>query len=250
MFGAGLVVERLRGTRGDRHDVGAVRRLPRRNAEPVPPPVPDPRSVRGTGEWKSDPELVVFVDLDGVVSPIMVSENDVRYRRLAHGQIVQPKAPPLTGWDDWTFESNPIVPVPRSLLENLAALAALPTVEIAWLTSWCENANTLFDDLGVGSRLPIYQLGPLHADEAVTKWSTVVDQHRQRAVPFVWIDDRLGLDEATWARSLDVDSLLIRTNTFHGITRDCWDHIEAWIAERLGDTDAASPTHLDPKDRS
>jgi hypothetical protein len=208
--------------------------------------VPQARSIRGTGTWKPNPRLLMFVDLDGVVSPVTVSQTDSRFPPLSTDPMIRASAPPDTGWADWTNETIKFVPVPRTLLDRLAALARRTDLEVAWATTWEENANWLFEDLNMDTRLPVYRFDA--ATEPATKWSTVVDQYEQRRLPFVWIDDDLGVEEATWARTLDVDTLLIRTNTFHGLTRDCWDHIEAWIAMHIGPSDAAPTAPLEPQD--
>ncbi len=192
---------------------------------------PEPGSIRGSGDWPRDERFRVFLDLDGVVSPIMIRSTDGRWANLAADPLTVPGSPPVTGWDDWTFETRRDVPVPRQLLERMARLAGHPEISVVWLTSWEEGANQLFDDLAMSTRLPVHRLD-WSGDTPVTKWSTVVHEHEREPRPFVWIDDHLGVDEYRWARHLlDVDSLVIRTNTFHGITRDCWDHVERWIAE-------------------
>ncbi len=67
-------------------------------------PAPDARSIRGTGSWKPNPDLLVFVDLDGVVSPITLRESDSRFAPLDNDPLIRSDAPPDTGWDDWTNE--------------------------------------------------------------------------------------------------------------------------------------------------
>lgn len=208
---------------------------------------PASNSIRGTGRWKSNPLIRVFVDLDGVVSPILVGDGDARWKDLVDDPLTNDDEPPSIGWDDWTCETIDFVPVPRELLRSLARLAARPAIDVAWLTTWEENANLLFEDMAMPDRLPVYRFD-WHGADPVTKWSTVVHEHEQQPLPFVWIDDHLGVDEYRWARHLDVSSLVIRTNTFHGITRGCWDHIETWIAERLGDSIAASASRPDDRD--
>jgi len=202
---------------------------------------PPSKAIRGSGSWSDCPKVRVFLDLDGVVSPIVLTESDSRWDGLAADPLTTAEQPPESGWTDWTFETIDNVPVPRELLNDLARLGARRSVGAAWLTTWEENANWLFEDMAMPDRLPVH-LFRWSGDEQVTKWSTVVAETERNPVPFVWVDDHIGLDEYRWARHLDVDSLVIRPNTFHGITRDCWEHIEAWIFEHLGESAAASAT--------
>lgn len=208
---------------------------------------PPSGTIRGTGVWSDGPRIRIFLDLDGVVSPIVLSESDSRWAEIAEDPLTIAGQPPESGWQDWTFETMDNVPVPRELLADIAQLGAQSSVALAWLTTWEERANWLFEDLAMPDRLPVHRFR-WSGDDRVTKWSTVVAETEQNPVPFVWIDDHVGLDEYRWARHLDVDSLVIRTNTFHGITRDCWEHIEAWIAERLGDSTTTSAKYDNSKE--
>ena len=105
----------------------------------------------------------LYLDVDGVLSPFVI---------------------PDSGTDTWTdWDRDAFAPTSRAMAD---ALAALP-VDIHWLTTWRDEANThLAPRFGWPAR-PV-----LDRDREIHWWKldALLDDHPE-GVPFVWCDDEL-----------------------------------------------------------
>lgn len=102
-------------------------------------------------------------------------------------------------------------------------------VDIHWLTTWRDEANTLIAPLaGLPDDLPVVQWGSKIGDasiigktNAVSQWAEANPGH-----PYIWVDDEH--DE----RYLTTDrSLVIGPNPRHGLVPEEIDLIEQWVLD-------------------
>lgn len=98
-------------------------------------------------------------------------------------------------------------------------------LDVAWASSWNEEANTLLAPLLRLSPLPVVTMPapPFHADEKVT----VVAAYAQQR-PVAWIDDLHSARAYRWAADRTSATLLVTTDPSIGLTRGSVDHVIAW----------------------
>ncbi len=158
---------------------------------------------------RAGPDTILFLDLDGVVSP------------LAGGRL----GPLPATWPAWV-EAEPGVSVAPAMLD---ALAALP-VERQWLSSWEREIELLSQAIGWSATpwLPLPEPTRGWAKLAALRaWQTT---HRQR--PIIWVDDdpRIASSGRRWVRTLSVPTLLVRPSKRVGLTSRHIAHMQAWCA--------------------
>lgn len=167
----------------------------------------------------------IFLDVDGVLNAVT-------------------KKPDPSQWPEWrdaecmgfTIRYAPEVG------RRLGALAALPGVELRWLTTWEHDANEwiapLFDwpKALVMERHDIeaHRSGLLVATSGWWKFDEVKALHEEDPVPFVWIDDDLGFADCgatDWLRTLDKGTWCgIRTVGHKGLTDRLLTEVERFVA--------------------
>lgn len=123
-------------------------------------------------------------------------------------------------------------PLPIELAHQLVALNDR-AVEVVWVTSWHEMANTLLDACGIATRLRCH---PTVNDDTVNdKWQFVVTELPRDPAPFVWIDDQqITPSTWRWAATCGVANLLVHTNRYHGLTPSTWSAVIDWLQGKTG----------------
>lgn len=170
----------------------------------------------------------ILLDVDGVLNAVTRAPGD--------------------HWDDWRVEKCMGFPITHSpaVGARLLALAERPEVELIWLTTWEHNANDwigpLFgwpsfrvldrhDLIESPTGLIVSTQGWWKLDEAQALWE-------DDPVPFVWIDDDLGIgdDGATdWIHSLDGAAIGVRPDSERGLTPNLLDVIEEFVLSKITD---------------
>jgi len=154
----------------------------------------------------------VLLDIDGVLNPLSVD------------------CPPgfeamrLGGYD---VQLNPRLHAP--MLRQLAAIG-----DLIWATSWEQDANTIIAPrYRMPSNLEVIAITGADATAATWKLPDVAawaDRHPGR--PVVWLDDELGDDAHSWARTRTTPTLLVPVAGQHGLTSQHVQQVQDW-ANRL-----------------
>ena len=146
--------------------------------------------------------MKLFLDIDGVLNALHESAWD--------DSVKTDVQVPVEKWGlassvYETFEMN----ISPTIGERLLATG----VDIVWLTTWCDDANTLISPLcGLPSDLPVAGILDWHRD---WKHEAIMDFYDSCDEPFVWVDDEAIPEEHT----LDPERVLcIRTDSATGIT--------------------------------
>lgn len=164
-------------------------------------------------------KTLIFLDVDGVINA------------LSTGAPRQ-----NTGWETWKrIKVNGFwIRYSPDLLRELESLAALPDVEVVWLTSWCNAAPTkLSRAIGFDASTwrvigkDLYDIDPY--GRGFDWWKFVALTKELVSDPdarFVWLDDdlRYERDATTWASGCGKLGLWISPNPLHGLTVK---HVEA-----------------------
>jgi hypothetical protein len=151
---------------------------------------------------------LLLLDIDGVLNPYGVSEPSAGYsdHHLFPGE--EPvRVNPLHG--AWLTEA-------RSVLD------------IAWASSWNDEANTLLSPLLNMTPLPVVTMPPPPFD-AGEKVPVIAAYAQQR--PVAWIDDLHTPRAQRWAASRTAPTLLMTTDPTIGLTRDSIDRVIAWARD-------------------
>jgi hypothetical protein len=177
------------------------------------------RRVKRT-QQKSDNRPVLFVDVDGVISLFGF----------------QPSGPP-----PGTFHSidGILHCIGTDAPARLARLAA--RYELVWATGWEEKANEyLVHILGLPADLPVLSFdGRAVFGSSHWKLDAIDDYARGRAA--AWIDDNLDERADAWAAGRKEPTLLVRTDSAHGITDE---HVAVLL--RWADEVSTAPARASP----
>jgi hypothetical protein len=174
----------------------------------------------GTGDLRP----ILFLDVDGVVSPI------------AGGHL----GPLPTTWESWRKLrwSLPAWTAP----DCVSRLTALP-VERIWCSTWGQMVD---GERGLSGQLGWSGMRWLRLPPGDRPWS------KRRAIEgwfaesgtraFIWADNDLRLDSSgrPWAQRLSVPSLLIRPHKNVGLTPRHLEAMERWVGD-LGAPGSAGP---------
>jgi hypothetical protein len=157
----------------------------------------------------------LFLDVDGVLNRISQSGGD---------------------WDD--FEKHYLKPFNRGtfclhLSKTMCAALAELSVDIVWLTTWCEEAASLVAPCVGWPEFPVAGFGSDLTGKKVSKIGCLEIYMEENGVrPFIWIDD----DAIPYYASDDFDQqgwphLLIRPNQYKGIEKHQIELIETFLKE-------------------
>jgi hypothetical protein len=185
--------------------------------EVEPAPVTAPAAVLISNDR---PNAVLFLDVDGVVSPLGGSKGDSNWGRWAVEHV--------NGFGDIAVSAG-----------MLQAIGQVPAT-VVWATDWADAANPAFaNHIGRGN-LPV--MVPTGMDEygwwkigsAVEYVNAHPELHK-----FVWIDDsfdREGPTGLTWGEliadtleMLNIDVLTITCDPKTGLTTAQWGQVDAWL---------------------
>lgn len=143
--------------------------------------------------------------------------------------------------DRFTITYRPVV------MERIAAMHTSGLVEVAWLTTWCEDAaDMLAPEMG----LPAFEVMGSADHRAITDgwWKSVTAKRVSHRRALIWTDDDLEdaeqRGEVDWLRERAEPTLAISPNWQTGLTDEFLDRIEAFAVrvtsqETAGTTDAA-----------
>lgn len=158
---------------------------------------------------------VVFLDVDGVLSPV---------------------APGSSAWDDWELvDDSPFhLVLSRRMAERIRDLDA----EVVWLTTWEHDANAVVAEVLAWDPNDVV----VRRDTGTEWWKLVAIAERIEADPrpFVWVDDELERrkrEVERWLRGLDVPALAISPRPEVGLTAAELEQIEEFVAEHGEDQD-------------
>lgn len=183
-------------------------------------PAPSSRSSDRT------PRARLYLDIDGAFSPYCLQEYDAQH--LASMPATAIDQAPATGWT-WKMTALGLgpTPIPVELAQHLVELNKAD-VEIVWNSTWQENARFLLPAVGIDDTFRAHSWDEDYGDHP--KWRLVVTDLHHDPVPFVWVDDQV-IDPSiwTWASSVPVPNLLVRTNGYYGITPTIWSRIADWL---------------------
>lgn len=172
---------------------------------------------------------VLFLDVDGVLNAVMDSTRR-RSPTAAGDERLDPS------FRDWRRDRRRNFRITYSI-EMGRRIGALG-VDIFWLTTWLDHANSEIAPLFGWDPLPVLGFPEYLADTGPGWWKSAaaaafVAEHQR---PFIWIDDDLAwsLDrgDVEWLRTCEVPNLCISPHPGRGILPRHLDQIEAWIAER------------------
>jgi HAD domain in Swiss Army Knife RNA repair proteins len=102
---------------------------------------------------------------------------------------------------------------------------ASTVLDIAWATSWNDEANRLLAPLLHIAALPVVTMPPPPFDPS-DKIPLIAAYARQR--PAAWIDDLHTPQAHRWAAARTSPTLLITADPAIGLTRESIDHVIAW----------------------
>ncbi|MET8040516.1 HAD domain-containing protein [Micromonospora sp. NPDC005215] len=152
---------------------------------------------------------VLLLDIDGVLSPYGTPHPPVGYS--AHALFPGEEAVRVNpAHGAWITEASTVL-------------------DIAWATSWNDEANQLLAPLLHIAPLPVVTMPPPPFDPA-EKIPRIAAYAQQR--PLAWIDDLHPPQAHRWAATRISPTLLITADPATGLTRDAVDHVIAW-AEAL-----------------
>ena len=154
--------------------------------------------------------VTVFLDVDGVLSPVVPPRSD--------------------HWDDW--ERIEGIPFHLVLSRQMAARIADLDAEIIWLTTWEHDANAVVADyLGWEPHDVLERKG---SRGEWWKLEALAERIESDPRPFVWVDDELERrkrDVEPWLRGLDVPVLPLAPRSEVGLTESQITEIERFVAE-------------------
>ncbi|MEU1400127.1 hypothetical protein ABZ403_29210 [Micromonospora zamorensis] len=114
---------------------------------------------------------------------------------------------------------------PLLLLEGTWITEASAVLDIAWATSWNDEANQLLAPLLHITPLPVVTMPctPFHPSEKIPLIAAYAQQR-----PTTWIDDLHSPEAHVWAARRTSPTLLINTDPAIGLTRDSIDRVITW----------------------
>lgn len=101
-------------------------------------------------------------------------------------------------------------------------------LDIAWATSWNDEANQLLAPLLHIAPLPVVTMPPPPFDPS-DKIPLIAAYARER--PAAWIDDLHTAQAHDWAATRTSPTLLITADPAIGLTRNSIDHVIAWASD-------------------
>ncbi|WP_284579858.1 hypothetical protein [Streptomyces sp. 2P-4] len=116
-----------------------------------------------------------------------------------------------------------------------ARLLALP-YELAWATTWMDEANTLVSPhIGLPGDLPYIEWSDLFPhDPDGLSWKTRMLLDWAAGRPFAWVDDMINARDRAWvAARHPAPALLLRIHPRHGLRDRDFAALHTW-ADRLG----------------
>ena len=150
---------------------------------------------------------VVFLDVDGVLSPVV---------------------PHSDAWTDWERVEN--IPFHLVLSRKMAGRIAQLDAEVVWLTTWEHDANAVVAEfLGWQPHDVLERSGD---EERWWKLDAITERIEKEPRPFVWVDDELEhrkRDVEPWLRSVEVPVLPLSPRAEVGLTEAELDQIEAFV---------------------
>lgn len=158
-------------------------------------------------------EVTVFLDVDGVLSPVAPPRHD--------------------HWDDW--ERIEGIPFHLVLSRQMAARIADLGAEIIWLTTWEHDANAVVADY-LGWE-PHEVLERKDSTGQWWKFEALAERIESDPRPFAWIDDELERrkrDVGPWLRDRDVPVLALSPRSEIGLTPGEITRLEDFVAEHAG----------------
>jgi len=160
---------------------------------------------------------LLLLDVDGVLNPYGTARPPAGYTE--HHLFPQ---------DDEPVRVNPA--------HGAWITEARTVLDVAWATSWNDEANRLLAPLLHITPLPVITMpaAPFHPSDKIP---LIAAYARQR--PAAWIDDLHTPEAHDWAATRTSPTLLITADPAIGLTRDAVDHVIAW-AEALHAPPAAA----------
>jgi len=148
---------------------------------------------------------LLLLDIDGVLTPYGVAE------------------PPAGYADHHLFPGEE--PVRVNVQHGMWLTEASSVLDLAWASSWNDEANELLAPLLSIAPLPVVSMppAPFDASEKVP----VIAAHAQQR-PVAWIDDLHTPHAHRWAASRTAPTLLITTDPKIGLQREPIDRVIAW----------------------
>ncbi|SCG55237.1 HAD domain-containing protein [Micromonospora zamorensis] len=148
---------------------------------------------------------LLLLDIDGVLNPYGSPQPPAGYteHRLFPGE--EPvRVNPVHG--TWITEASAVL-------------------DIAWATSWNDEANQLLAPLLHITPLPVVTMPctPFHPSEKIPLIAAYAQQR-----PATWIDDLHSPEAHVWAARRTSPTLLITTDPAIGLTRDSIDRVITW----------------------
>lgn len=175
----------------------------------------------------TDYRVRVLLDVDGVLNAVVRNNGDPQRRRAPEH------------FDDFKFEEICGFPIcySETVISWVKSLADDPRVDLQWLTTWEENANT---HLGPAVGLPELPVAGHRSTIHRQWWKLAYAKFlAEDGLPFVWIDDDLNshYDDgaARWVVRLEGQGLAISPKTDKGLTQELIDIANSFIQAALED---------------
>ncbi|MGC5286816.1 HAD domain-containing protein [Micromonospora sp. DT231] len=154
---------------------------------------------------------LLLLDVDGVLNPYGTTQ-------------------PPAGYTEHHLFPEDEEPVRVNPTHGAWITEASTVLDIAWATSWNDEANQLLAPLLHITALPVITMPapPFHPSDKIP---LIAAYARQR--PTAWIDDLHTPQAHHWAATRTSPTLLITADPTIGLTRKAIDHVIAW-AKTLG----------------
>lgn len=163
---------------------------------------------------------LLLLDVDGPLNPYAAPPH-----RRPEGY--QTHRPTPTGW------SRPLR-VWLNPAHGPMLLALADRLELAWATTWCDDANRIIGPLIGLPELPVIPLEqPTRTSPAGQIWKRATVEQYVGDRAFAWLDDDFETDDLLWAKERTAArhaTLLLHINPAVGIAQEDVDQVAAWSA--------------------
>lgn len=155
----------------------------------------------------------LFLDVDGVLSPLSDDPNDE--------------------WDDW-LENN-LTPFWLLLSKKMGISIRALNVDIVWLTTWEHDANFYIGPIFDWPNLPVLESNYAEDERSNYEWWKLASLRKflnENPRDFIWIDDEIqfyGDEMDEWLGDFSYHHHLISPNPNIGLQKIHIDNLVNWL---------------------